>query len=54
MLDIDYKMLTKAKVDGRNQVMFAAEVHTAKSIRDCESRLADLKKDVADLEQKAC
>lgn len=49
MLDTDYKMLDKAKVDGRNEVMFAAEVQAAKTIRDCESRLADLEKDVAEL-----
>ena len=49
MLDSDGKVLDKAKVDGRNQVMFAAEVQTSKTIRDCESRLADLEKDIAEL-----
>ena len=49
MLDSDYTMLTKAKVDGRNQIMFAAEIQVAKTIRDCESRLADLEKEDADL-----
>ena len=49
MLDTDNMMLGKAKVDGRNQVMFAAEVQAAKTIRDCESRLADLEKEVAEL-----
>ena len=45
MLDADHKMLTEAKVDGRNKTMFAAEVQAAKTIRDCENRLADLEKD---------
>ena len=49
MLDTDNMMLGKAKVDGRNQVMFAAEVQAAKTIRDCEVRLADLEKEVAEL-----
>ena len=49
MLDTENMMLGKAKVDGRNQVMFAAEVQAAKTIRDCESRLADLEKEVAEV-----
>ena len=32
MLDTDDKMLDKAKGDGRNQVMFAAEVQATKTI----------------------
>ena len=49
MLDADYKILAKAKSDGRNQVMFTAEVQTSKTIRDCASRLADLEKDITEL-----
>ena len=49
MLDADYKILAKAKSDGRNQIMFTAEVQTAKTIRDCASRLADLEKDITEL-----
>ena len=49
MLDADYKILAKAKADGRNHVMFTAEVQTSKTIRDCESRLADLTKDITEL-----
>ena len=49
MLDTDQKILAKSKEDGRNQVMFAAEVQASKITRDCESRLADLEKDVAKL-----
>ena len=49
MLETDQKILAKSKEDGRNQVMFAAEVQAAKTIRDCESRLTDLEKDVAEL-----
>ena len=49
MLDTDQKILAISKEDGRNQAMFAAEVQAAKTIRDCESRLTDLEKDVAEL-----
>ena len=49
MLDADCKILAKAKADGRNQVMFTAEVQTSKTIRDCESRLADLTKNITEL-----
>ena len=49
MLDAGHKILAKAKVDGRNQVMFTAEVQTSKTIRDCENRLADLTKDINEL-----
>ena len=49
MLDADYKILAKAKADGRNQIMFTAEVQISKTIRDCESRLADLTKDITEL-----
>ena len=49
MLDADYKILAKAKADGRKQIMFTAEVQTSKTIRDCESRLADLTKDITEL-----
>ena len=46
MLDADYKILANAKSDGRNQVMFTAEVQTSKTIA---SRLADLEKDITEL-----
>ena len=49
MLDAEYKILAKAKADGRNQIMLTAEVQTSKTIRDCESRLADLTKDITEL-----
>ena len=42
MLDASHMILAKAKADGPNQVMYAAEIQTSKTIRDCESRLADL------------
>lgn len=47
MLDTDDKMLTEAKVDGKIQTMFAAEVRAKKTIRECKRRLADLEKAVA-------
>ena len=45
-LDTDGKMLAKARVDGTIQTMFAADVHAAKTIRECKSRLAVLEKAV--------
>ena len=49
MLDTDRKIVAKAKVGGRSQVMFAAEVQAAKTVLDCESRLAGIEKDVSEL-----
>ena len=49
MLDTDQKILAKSKEDGRNQVMFAAEIQAANTILDCESQITDLEKDVAEI-----
>ena len=49
LLDADHKILAEAKVDGRNHVMYTAEIQTSKTTRDCESRLAELEKDITEL-----
>ena len=49
MIDVGEDVLDKARTDGRNRMVFIAKVQASKTIRDCESRLADLEKDITDL-----
>ena len=49
MLDSDYKLLEKAKEDGRKSVMFTSDLQVSKRLQEYESRLKELVNDVIKL-----